>query len=487
MRIFVILLLSITFTNCDRELSFTQPDPNPPTGKILVESHPPGYDIYLNGRISGGKTPFIFDYMESGTYDIELKSYYMPDTMGIVMLNDSGSENISFNMENDPRFFGSASISTGTVRSKILMNGEFTGLYTPDTIYHINPGEFNLTMTAMGCRDFSKNYFVCSSQLLSIKEEMDDTTLWVMYNSENSDLPTDRITTLGEGNLNILGTEKLGLLTYPDFRTYNPDNCGLGSFHIKDFAYRWRGDKKLVVVTDRGCFWGDIDGVWSNISERFSSIDSPKITAAAFDGSRLKETAFLCSASQGLITISGDEVTFTNTDNSILPNNLTCIDVVEPGYIVVGSVKDGVFIKERNQGSWINYKLQNGPFSYSEITAVGILDKSPYLTSNRYSVFAATSSGILYRYDNDEWEIISIATHYVTSICCGSDKATWIGSSNGIFRIEEGKEIIRYSMENSNLPTNSIKDVQSDWNWVTNEKKLYVATHRGYVIFKYAQ
>jgi len=69
MRFLIMLFIfQMFFYGCDKEISVTPPDPDPPRGEVTLLSKPEGYSVFVDGKISGSQTPVTFKFMEEKEY-----------------------------------------------------------------------------------------------------------------------------------------------------------------------------------------------------------------------------------------------------------------------------------------------------------------------------------------------------------------------------------------------------------------------------------
>ena len=76
----VLILLIIFVISCDEEVSQSPVEPSAPEGFIYINSIPPGFTIFQDGRNTGRLTPDSIPFVEAGNYDITLKKKYFKDT-----------------------------------------------------------------------------------------------------------------------------------------------------------------------------------------------------------------------------------------------------------------------------------------------------------------------------------------------------------------------------------------------------------------------
>jgi len=69
----VIILSSMIFISCEKEVSTSQPENPPGKAQINISSNPTGTKIYLNNKNSGNFTPDSITFLDEGRYSITLK------------------------------------------------------------------------------------------------------------------------------------------------------------------------------------------------------------------------------------------------------------------------------------------------------------------------------------------------------------------------------------------------------------------------------
>ena len=157
---------------CNKTLSTSPPDPDPPQSNLSINSIPEGYQIYLDGKISGETTPHIFKFMEEKEYLVNLKHYLYLDTTITMSLN--GRENNYFlDVEGSKYFLGKIICRSYPMGADILFDDSLTNQKTPAVLENIYPGFHKVKYELLGHRAaekfitvFSNDSTICSASLI---------------------------------------------------------------------------------------------------------------------------------------------------------------------------------------------------------------------------------------------------------------------------------------------------------------------------------
>ncbi len=152
---------------CGREAPYFAP------ATLTVTSEPPGAAIYLDGSDSGEVTPFTFDDLESGTYEvtISLGGYVSTPVSELVQLAPLAEREVSFSLSRT-----GLQVASDPAGAMIFLDGQDTGLLTPAVLadvtdgnhllrlelegYHIFPSQLEITVTAGEVLDIPASAFL---------------------------------------------------------------------------------------------------------------------------------------------------------------------------------------------------------------------------------------------------------------------------------------------------------------------------------------
>lgn len=353
----------ITFViSCERELSTSPPDEEPPKGILKIESIPPGYQIWVNGKNTGRITPDSLPFIEPKQYQITLKKYRWKDTTFSITAYEEFKNDTLINYLTNPSMYGSIIIRSDPNFSFYKMHEMDRSGITPDTIKNLLPGRYQAVLSHEGFRTDSLLFDVFSSKATSSLLKLRDTTIWVDLTKWTSTIPSNNLSTIriDENNIKWIGTTDKGLIKMEgnSFTLYDPSNSMLPGKKIN--VIEVAPDNSLWVGTDYG-FVIIKDNIW----ELFNSDNNlPANTITSF--------VFL---DDGTVTIGTSNGVSTKTGNEFVSNR------------VVQSTTNPVSINhlyvDKEKTMWIGtsgyglYKYKNGRF-----TEEFDWTKNPYQSSN---------------------------------------------------------------------------------------------------------
>jgi len=112
-----------------------------PLGWLVIRSNPSGANIWLNGEMTGYQTPYTYDDIMEGNYTLKLTLQGYGNWHDTVDVSDDSHTYVTANLVPYPSTFIFQSIPVG---ASIFLNGDETGLVTPDTIENLLPGTYQL-------------------------------------------------------------------------------------------------------------------------------------------------------------------------------------------------------------------------------------------------------------------------------------------------------------------------------------------------------
>ncbi|MEE9432074.1 MAG: PEGA domain-containing protein [Melioribacteraceae bacterium] len=142
-----------------------------PKGEISLTSIPSGANIFLDEKDTGKKTPATFDNLQRGIYNFSLK------------LNLYELQSVSINLTRDETIArstnlvivgsaGSLFITSNPVGASIILDGNETGLVTPDTLIPISSGSHQIKLSLTDHRDTTITTSVIAGSLVEESVEL---------------------------------------------------------------------------------------------------------------------------------------------------------------------------------------------------------------------------------------------------------------------------------------------------------------------------
>ncbi len=178
-----------------------------PKGKIVLNSDPEGAQIWLDGINTGKVTPATFSNLQRGDYSFTLKLNLYEDHNITVSLNQNAT------VERNTKLViagtaGRIFVTSNPSGAAISLDGNPTGLFTPDTIQPVSAGEHTLTFSLNSYRDTTITTNVTAGDLTqesvdltfyeprgSISLDSEPQGARIFMNGENTGLLTPNILT----------------------------------------------------------------------------------------------------------------------------------------------------------------------------------------------------------------------------------------------------------------------------------------------------
>lgn len=393
----LILISGFLFSACEKEVSVSTDERKPDNlAKMFVDSKPAGAKIYLNDKNTGYITPDTVKWIVPGEYKLTLKKEYYKDTNVVVSVDLNSVPSKYLDYTTNPNMLGTLAISTDPLGVSILINDSLTNLRTPYKLTKMLPGLYTIGLRLNNYWDGYQQIVIKSQRDSYINYKMKDTTLWVAYNTSNSGIPTDELTSLAIDNNGIkwMGTWGLGLIRFDEkeWKLFDVSNSQICSNYINKIEIA--PDNSLWIGTDRGL--------------------------SIFDGTTWKTY---------------------NTANSMLPNNEVLsfgFDSFGRSYIGTGG---GLVIIENNV--WAIFNSSNSQLPASKIASIAIS------ASTNEVWLASYTGGVARIYNKKDWKVWSsnpnviiyqnkvssnILTNYVQAIAVNQAGDVWISmNSAGAF------------------------------------------------------
>lgn len=274
----------IFFIGCDKEVSRSPVESDPPQGFIYINSIPDRFLIFQNGRNTGRLTPDSISYLEAGSYEITLKKKYFKDTSVVVTLVENEKLQVDIDIASNPSMYGRLYFQSTPTGASVILNDSVTNKATPATLSNLLPGEYNVKFQLPNHRDKEFIAVVQSSKLNSYNEELRDTSVWVDYQMFNSSIPTNSLTAImsDESNVKWIGSLDKGLIRFDEisFTNYDISNSSIPANKINCIAID--NQNRIWVGTDFGI--GVFDGVnWTRYNRNNSGLTSETINTIRFD------------------------------------------------------------------------------------------------------------------------------------------------------------------------------------------------------------
>lgn len=457
----ITLFVVIALTACDKEVTTSPPDQVPAEGKIIVSSVPDNALIYLNGRNTGRFTPDSLTFLEDGIYNLTFKKKYFKDTSIVVTISDEESREIFLDYLSNPSMYGRMNLTSNPQSANIELNDSLLDITTPVILNNLLPGEYTVRMKLFNYRDVLINTIVQSNNLSSYSAILRDTSVWVDFQTFNSQIPSNLLTDIAIDNQGIkwIGSTDKGLIRFDgtNFTNYSTLNSGLASNIINSISIS--PDNKIWVGTVAGL--SIFDGAsWITYDMDNSGLTANQINSVEFDQAGI---AWI-GCSSGLFKFDGISWTRYNDQQS----SLWVLDTkILNNKIWIGTIEKGIFSLEGE--TLIQYPEPIYLYPSIHITSVES-DASGNIWFT-HSPDVNLHSGVSY-FDGSSFTSFAFGSINVAVNDVSVDQFNnkWISSFDGLLRYDNGNTSILYSTLNSLLSSNRVKSTAIDNNgvvWIT--------------------
>lgn len=254
------VVLIIVVLGCEKEVTRSKEiEVKPLNGKVFISSVPSGSEIYINNKIQGKYTPDILDWLPLEQVEITLKRPFYRDTTFSILPRLNSPDSIYIDYLSNPLMYGRIRCETDPAGANIFLNDSDVHRVTPDTLRNLIPDFYNVRFELEGHRSLKFNYLVTSDETIGNYYELEDTTVWVTFDSKNSPIPDDRIFAVEndlDGNI-WFTAEHYGLLKYDhkNWRIFTSDDHAILEYPAYSLAVDssnvlWIGSSQGLISYD---------------------------------------------------------------------------------------------------------------------------------------------------------------------------------------------------------------------------------------------
>jgi len=278
------LIFMILISGCEKQISTSPLEPEPQKGKIVFDSDPKGFYIFINGRNTGSVTPDSLTFLDEGTYNISLKKKYYRDSVFSLYLQKDEIKNLSVDFIHNPTMYGKINLFTIPAGASIKIFDSLLTSTTPDTIVNLLPGEYTITLSYPQHRSVNFDAIVESGKMNLYSKILQDTSVWVDYQVFNSGLISNNLKNIAVDQYNYkwIATIDKGIMKFDgsNFTVFNTTNSGIPSNRIN--TIKVDRNSNIWVGTNNGI--GVFNGSsWTNYNKDNSALGSNDILSFDFD------------------------------------------------------------------------------------------------------------------------------------------------------------------------------------------------------------
>ncbi|MBI9072413.1 MAG: PEGA domain-containing protein [Melioribacteraceae bacterium] len=454
------LLIGSLLFSCNQEVSVSEPQVfQIELAKIFIDSKPANVEIFVDGKNSGKRTPDTVSFLANGQHNISLKMYLFQD-FNIKM--DADTNNISsyfHDYYSYPENFAAVTINSTPKNASVYFDDTLLVSKTPYILKDIYPGDHRFKLTYPEHRSDSTKLFLRGGTNTKLDFFLEDTTIWVNYNRNNSPLTSYNITDVyvDKNDQVWCATSDAGLFLIKNntWEILNSEN----SILYGDFINRIVEDPvgNIWLCTGKGLVKYDyLD--WKIYTTFDTDLPSNFITDISFDNFG---NAWIATP-KGLVRFNGYEFKVFNNRNSGIPSEFVTCVFADVNEIWIGTGGSGIGIYNPELNSWSGY---TEPSIFGNTVDDIIIDKNGQMWSAVKPANTSDLTGGLARLTIDGfWSSVSMGDTYeiINELCLDPDKNLWIAAEKGAVMFISNGNFTTYNVGNSGLTKNNISSVAFD-------------------------
>jgi len=463
-KILYAVLILMIITGCDKEVSRSPVEPEPSEGFVYISSIPSGSTIFLNGRNTGRITPDSLSYLEPGSYEITLKRKYYKDTSLTINLLQDEKKQILIDYLSNSSMYGKLFVNSNPQGASIILNDSVINHVTPYTISNLLPDLYNVKFKLYNHRDGELTAIVQSSQTRDYSIVLRDTSVWVDYQTSNSGIQTNLLSTISvdQNNIKWIGTQDKGLIRFDEisFTNYDNTNSSIPANSINCISVD--NQNKVWVGTDLGI--GVFDGSnWIIYNENNSGLTSEIINAIHFDNTG----SVFIGTTDGLFKFNG--INWLHYNDPLSRDWIEDFYMESENKIWLATKGFGIVVFENGIFTGMSKTLYNYPtYSLSSV--------APDQQGNIWFCFLIDSSG---RAGVSYWNGSSFTNYYLGAyqnsfrhIFIDGENNKWVSTAEGLLLFHPQNSQTLFNKQNSlisaDLITSSVKDLNGNI-WIATQ------------------
>jgi len=307
-----------------------------------------------------------------------------------------------------------------------------------------------------------------------------NTPEWIIYNTENSDLPGNGLNCIAieENGTKWIGTRYGGLakLYNNEWTVYNTTNSELNEDFISDITIDNYNRKWIITVDNSG--YGELICISGNIWTNYNDIYNLNFFCMRSVAIDIDNSIWILTKFDGIFHIDGENVTIYNDDDlGITVNYYFCITIDSNGIKWIGTSSGLV---KYDNSDWTIFNIENSDIPDNKVSNILIDNfETRWLSCNGLTAYNGLS-WINYTPENS-----GLPEMFVNTICIDNYGNKWIGTDDfidydyhgGLIKYD-GSTWTAYRTENSELPDNNVFDIAID-----KYNTIWICTDNGLAAF----
>jgi ligand-binding sensor domain-containing protein len=462
-------LIILTQSSCVKELSISPEEAKPVNGMLYIDSNPQGAEIYLDGKNTGDITPDTIFWLQEKTYQIVLKKTLFKDTTTYLKVTADQVTSRFFDYTTNPNMRGSFYLESNPSNADIFIGDSATGQRTPGTVSNLYPGEYEIQVKKSGCWPEKIKVLIESVRTKHYFTTLADTSVWVVYNKKNINIPSEsiRYVAIEKGWIKWLASFGAGVIKFDDkeFMVYDIENSPLPSNNV-NMVHIDKSNRKWF-CTDQGLAMFD-DHTWYVYTAGNSGLPESWVTSVLVD-----EIGDIWAGTRnsGLARFDGSQWIIYNTGNSKLPSDAINMIYQGPSNSKWIGTFGGGLVLINNNFQWSIYDVQSTirpgippkpGFPTNNITGISIAADGLKWVS--FASIRGEPGGSAYSRFNYWNRLLNLPSPDVLFLITDKTNVVWFGTfDEGITRYQQGAWA-NFDKSNSPMPSNIVYSIAIDGN-----------------------
>ena len=480
----ILVFTTLFIISCDKQVSVSQPEIlTLENAKVFIDSKPNYAEIFVDGKNTGLLTPDTVKWLSRGEHNFLLRLNRFPDIKFSLQADTAKLFSYYYDYYSDPNNYGAISFNSTPDSAAIYLNDSLLNATTPYTQNFLFPDRYKVKFTFPEHRAESTYVNLSGGMTARVNLTLPDTSLFVIYNDNNSKLPGNTITDILVDNENTIwvGTSNEGIIKIKGSKW---DFINTSNSPLEDNAiHRIKQDADNNIWISTYFSLVKITGtIFKVFTKNNSGLPSEFVTDFDFDNNG----SIWIGTKGGLTKFEGSNWKTYTVTNSGIPGNFVTEVAIEHdnNSIWIGTSTFGLanFDGENN---WRYYKDIKGTENYlsvgNAISALVVDHNNTVLTGHKPNLMDGIQGGlskvsqdILLRID------LGLPNKLINRFYLADDNVLWIGTRSGLVRLVNESEFKLIDASNSKLPINDILSVYPDKN-----NNLWIGTNgAGLVKFK---
>ncbi|PJB01016.1 MAG: hypothetical protein CO127_05935 [Ignavibacteria bacterium CG_4_9_14_3_um_filter_36_18] len=491
----LVFILGLSLSSCEKEVSVSTNEKEPENhAKIFINSKPAGAKIYLDGKNTGYITPDTVKWLLAGEYKVTLKKEYFKDTNVVVLIDYNSVPSKFLDYTTNPNMLGTLSLNSEPSGAKVIINDSLTNIKTPFKVNNMLPGIYNIDFDLPGYWLGKQQVIIQSQRDSYLNYKLKDTSLWVNYNMNNTDIHSNDLTCLAidKNGIKWAGSWGYGIVRYDEktWQYLDAANSPLLGNYVNCLVVD--NLNRLWIGTDGGMAVKDGEN-WITYTMANSPLPANDVRGIAFTSDN---KIWIATWGGGAALNDNGNWTVYSPSNSTFPHPYCSAVAVhpstdEPWFALFGM---GVVRYYSVDGTWKNWNKRNTAGVVATSAPPGSI-RSGILNDNIQSIgihpdgdiWAGVAAKI---YDKGglcyfnisayKWvSYVATPSNQVFSITFSPDGVVWLGNGGAGLTRFDGTTFKTFNATNSRLENNYVNGIAIDKNGIK-----WLATYGGLVKYK---